>query len=181
MLQTVLEWIHHGSNFIHIINAVFIISTWWVLVFRRRHREKKLYNITKRHPGQRPAALIVNCLERGDITNDVKHFIASDESLNTSVQKERIFILNAGGKALKSEDMPELALKMLDKAGEILGSGCDVLHIFYGGPVVPAIVLGGVFSNRGDVRLYHRTTTPAVGPTGAGVTYEPWGRLTYHF
>lgn len=149
------------------------VAAWWY--FGRRRRERKWLAQTKKQPGQNPAVLIVSLLPNADTSKDVEHYLASG-GLSVQVSGDRIFKLCRNDRALSAEDTPQLVRELRGIHGQIIGSGCDVLHVFYSGPVVAGLHVGALLSNRGDVRLYHKSKSALDGTSGL---YESWGPLNY--
>ena len=173
-----IEGLSPIASIIHILAVIPIVSTWWVLVVRRRAREKRQLRETMREAGSRPAVLIVSLLT-ADIENSVLHYIHERPELKKVIEGNRLFKVKRTD-WLHSKDMPGLYRDLTDASSRVIGSGADVLHIFYGGPVVPGMLVGSVFGNRGQILMYYQSKgTKAEGEDEAKQVYECWGPMNY--
>ena len=133
--------------------AIPVFWTWWQVVFGERRDHRRWLAEVTRQPGERPGILIIDLLVRGDMQTSVRHCIATDENLK-NVPEGRIFHLERHTD-LKPEDIASYAEQLRDAGARLLAVGCDVVHLFYGGPTIGAAIAGAELSNGPRVILYH--------------------------
>ncbi|MFN3752398.1 MAG: SAVED domain-containing protein [Thiobacillus sp.] len=156
-MQTVLDFIRDVLDPIGIvvglIIAIPVFWTWWQVVFGEYRQRRRWLAEISQHPGERPGILIIDLLPGKDIGASVRHHLSSDDGLK-AVPEERIASI-ARDAALKPEDIIAYADELRRAARRLLDAGCDVIHLFYGGPAVGAAIVGAELSNGPRVVLYH--------------------------
>ncbi|MFN3717137.1 MAG: hypothetical protein ACK4R8_10485 [Thiobacillus sp.] len=136
-----------------LIVAVPIFWTWWQVVFgERRQRRRWLREIT-RQPGNRPGVLIIDLLPGRNIVASVQAHLAADEKLK-SLPEDRIVTVRRD-EPLRSTEIEALARELRTAVRRLLDAGCDVIHLFHGGPDVSALIAGAELANGPRVLLYH--------------------------
>lgn len=146
-----------------------IFWTWWEVTLGRRRRHRRWFREAQETPGLRPAVLVVDLLEKGDIRTGVENYRRSSHALK-DIPDDRVFALSRTVH-LDSGDMPGLVAEVRRVAADVIRAGTDTLHLFYAGPVVPMAFMGAEFGNICRVILYHHDKT-----TGR---YENWGPLRH--
>lgn len=180
-MYNALQMLEHYAGVIHILATIPIFWTWYEIVIVRRRREKDWLRRTKANPGGRPAALAVSLTHGPDISASVEHFLLSTPALKPILEDKRFFTFDLGHKALTGKEWDELAEKLNRKSSEIISSGADVLHVFCTAPMPAAMLVGAIFANRGDVRVYHRTSGgESAAPNVPAPAYVQWGMLNAH-
>lgn len=148
-MQRLTDFINNALGPISIVIGIItifpVLWTWWEVTFGRKRRHKRWFNEVRLSPGERPAILIVDLLEKGDITTSVESYRQNNERLKT-IPTGRIFKVSRE-KRLTPNDMPELAREIRHVASDIIRAGVDTLHVFYAGPVVPMALIGAEFAN----------------------------------
>lgn len=142
-----------------------LITLWTVTVGERRRRQLWRLKIGK-DPGEHPAILIVDLHQTADIKLNVEQFLQRQQ---IQIDASRWFVVNRTIR-LTAEHMPDLAKAISDTVADIIRSGADVVHVFYAGPVVPAMFVG-VQLRTYRALLYQWNQTIS--------TFEPWGPLHY--
>ncbi len=156
-----------------------LLAGYWYFIGRRRN-ERRLLSQTRHQPGHRPAAIIINCLTETSIINEVLHYLAATDGLKEIQATKRYESVTLSAKTIKPEDMATLARELRSAYSHISETGYDVLHVFCAAPMPVAMLTGAVLSNRGDVRLYHKSKTAVPkSDGGARDSYEYWGPLNY--
>ena len=156
------------STIIGIITFFPVLYLWWDVYFGRKKRMAIWYNQAKLSTNQKiPSILIIDLLVTGNIRTQVESFRSNEDSLK-NIPDDRIFMI-VRTKHITPEDIAQLVVDIKSKANEILSAGTDTLHLFYAGPIVPSIILGGIFSNTFTVILYQHSQG----------TYVNWGPLKH--
>jgi len=156
------------STIIGIVTFIPILYIWWDVYFGRRKRIADWYDRARKSNSQKtPSILIVDLLDKGDIRTQVESFRNNEEPLS-NIPSDRIFVVTRT-KHISPEDIAQLVVDIKSKASEILSAGTDTLHLFYAGPIVPSIIIGGIFSNTFTVILYQHSQG----------TYVNWGPLKH--
>lgn len=146
-------WADRTSILFGIILAVPIFWTWWQIVIgERRQRRRWLQDVTRR-PGDRPGVLVIDLLPGRNIEASVHAHLASDERLK-GVPKDRIAVVKRD-QPLRPEDMESFARELRGATRRLSDAGCDVIHLFHGGPDVSALIVGAELSNGPRVILHH--------------------------
>jgi len=168
MINFINSYLGPISTIIGIVTFFPVLYLWWDVYFGRKKRTAIWFNQVKLSSNQKiPSILIVDLLDKGDIRTQVENFRNNEESLN-NIPADRIFMV-ARTKHISPEDIAELVVDIKSKASEILSAGTDTLHLFYAGPIVPSIIIGGIFSNMFTVILYQHSQG----------TYVNWGPLKH--
>lgn len=171
MLESVVAFIHKVLDPIGIIVglliAIPVFWTWYEVTLGRKRRHRIWFRQAAEDKGQRPAILIVDLLPGKEIETSVERYRKDDPAL-ASVPADRIFRVSRTN-AVGSDDMPDLAADIRNRAADVLRSGADSVHVFYAGPVVPAMLIGAELANTRRIILYQHS------PSG----YDNWGPLKY--
>lgn len=157
------------SIVIGIVTFFPILWTCWEVTFGRQRRHSRWHRQAQQTVGERPGILIVDLLEKGNITNDVERYRQSNEHLK-AISKDRLFEVSRK-KELSPDDMPQITQDLRHVTGEIIEAGIDTLHLFYAGPVASMALVGAEFANVRRVLLYQRNREGM---------YENWGPLRHH-
>jgi len=156
-MQVVLDFIRDVLDPIGIvvglIVAVPIFWTWWQVVFGERRQRRRWLAEVVRQAGARPGILIIDLLPGKDIAASVRHCVAADEALKT-VPEERTIAVKRDA-PMQPDDVAAYAGHMRRAGRQLLDAGCDVIHLFYGGPAIGAAIAGAELSNGPRVLLYH--------------------------
>jgi len=119
----------------------------------------------RENPGERPAILIVDLLVGKNVRGAVEQFISKSEALS-KVDADRIFEIN-WKEAATPDQMKKLNDELREISSKILERGADVVHVFYAGPAICAMLVGRQLANTVPVLIYHNGTSG----------YENWGPL----
>lgn len=133
--------------------AVPVFWTWWQVVFGERWQRRQWLKEITRQPGDRPGVLIIDLLPGRNIAASVRAHLAADERLK-AVPEGRIVTLRRD-EPLKTQETEDLARELRTAVRRLLDAGCDVIHLFHGGPDVSALIVGAELSNGPRVLLYH--------------------------
>ncbi len=146
-------WLDRIGIVVGLVIAVPVFWTWWQIVFgEHRRRREWLVEIT-RQPGARPGVLIVDLLPGRNIAASVQRHLANDPALK-SIPEDRIVIVQRE-EALQPKGIEGLARELRTAARHLYDAGCDVIHLFHGGPDVSALIAGAELSNGPRALLYH--------------------------
>lgn len=146
-------WLDRTGIVVGLLVAIPIFWTWWQIVFgERRQRRRWLQDVT-RQPGERPGALIVDLLPGKNIETSVRAHLAADPRLK-AVSDDRIAFVRRD-QPLRPEDVDDFARHLRAANRRLLDAGCDVIHLFHGGPDVSALIVGAELANGPRVLLYH--------------------------
>lgn len=140
------------GTLVSIVSFIPIAWTCWEVTIGRKQRHRRWLNEIQRSPGERPAILIVDLLEKGDIATSVESYRQHHERLRT-IPPGRIFKVRQE-KHLTPSDMPALVRDIRRVTSEVIRAGTDTLHLFYAGPVVPMALIGAEFANGCQLILY---------------------------
>jgi len=154
---------------ISLISSVFIFATWWTVTVGRWRRERRVFRELKSNSGTRPAILILDLNPNKDIELDVERFRQTQPDL-AAIPKERIRKISRI-RDLKSEDMIGLVQDIRQAKADFARHSVDLIHFFYGGPIIVPTLVGAEFVNGCMVLLYQHLP-------GRG-TYENWGPLRH--
>ena len=150
-----------------LIVSVPIVWTWWEISFGRRRKQRRWLREVRKQPGRRHGILIVDLLDKRDISTAIEKFRQQDSELK-QVPKERIFSITRK-KRTRPEHMPSLIEEIQGTAAKVLSNGVDTLHYFHAGPAMIAAITGAQFANSCRVFLYQYN--PASG------SYESYGPM----
>ncbi|MDP2752378.1 MAG: SAVED domain-containing protein [Rhodocyclaceae bacterium] len=142
-----------ASIAVGIILAIPVFWTWWQVVFGERQQRKKRLADISRSPGHRPSILIVDLLPGKNIKGGVVEHIHKDAELK-KIPKELIQEI-VHTQALRTTETLDLVNEMRTAIRKLMESGVDVIHLFYGGPGIAALLLGAELSNGARVLMYH--------------------------
>ncbi len=134
------------------IVVAFPVFRTWALVGREYRHRRRWFREVRKKPGRRPAILIVDLLPAREVRQQVENWRRGHRAL-ADIPDDRIFELRRDG-WLQSEDLPSLHEDIGRQLGRVASAGCDTLHLFYAGPVAPALVLGARLANGPRVLLY---------------------------
>lgn len=170
-MDAVVAFIHKVLDPIGIVVglliAIPVFLTWYEVTLGRKRRRRRWFQEAQEDKGQRPAILIVDLLPGKEIEASVERYRRNDAGL-AGVPGDRVFRVSRTN-AIMPDDMPDLAADIRNRAADILRSGADSVHVFYAGPVVPAMLIGAELANTRRIILYQHS------PAG----YENWGPLKY--
>ena len=170
IIEFIFKWLDPIGIVIGIILAFPVFWTWWDVVFGRKRRRKKWFRNMINNEGINPSILIVNLLEtKKDIKTQIAGYFKDNEIMMKALE-QRCFTVERK-QSLKTSDMPALIEDLRDCEGDIIEAGTDQLHVFYAGPVAPALSIGALLSNHFDTQIYQRSRE-----TG---NYENWGPLEH--
>lgn len=88
----IAAWLDPIGVVLSLLALVPIVWTWWDVVFGRRRRERRWFEDIRRHPGERPAILIVDLLAGKDVRASVENFRRRDSAL-AAIPDERICVV----------------------------------------------------------------------------------------
>lgn len=150
--DTAWLWLDRTSILLAIVLAVPILWTWWQIVFGEGRRRRLWLHQIARQPGQRPGALVIDLLPGKDIQACVRAHLAADETLAQlppeRIQRvQRADPLTPAGSADFAQDLRRAARALQD-------AGVDVIHCFFAGPGVAALITGAELANGARVLLY---------------------------
>jgi len=146
------SWLDPIGTVLGLIALVPIFWTWFDVVWGRRRRQRRWLWEARRDPGARPAILVVDLLPRKDVSAQVEHFVANNESLR-EIPRDRHFHLNRQ-EHLTPDAMTDFVSELRQKAADIARAGCDTVHLFYAGPIGGAAIVGAEFANGARCLLY---------------------------
>lgn len=148
-MQNLLEFINNVLNPIGIVVGLLMSIPVFALFYDRFFGRARLHGKWMKeatgNTAHLPAVLIIDLLAGKDILAVVKRFMAGNEKLK-DITDERIIKIDYDND-LTPKDMPDLARKIQDAAGEVLRHGADELHVFIAGPVCAAAMVGAELSN----------------------------------
>lgn len=146
-------WTDRIGIVIGLVLAIPVLWTWWQVVFGDHRKRRRWLREVSRRPGKRPGALIVDCLPQRDIATCVQHYLA-DAGLDSLIPADRRISIQRN-EALTAEDIDPFARDILDGVAKLLRAGVDVIHVFFAGPGVAALVVGAHLRNGPRCTLYH--------------------------
>lgn len=162
---SVWDAIDKTSQLIGILTIVPAVAAFLGVRSLQRQRRQIIQQL-QATPGSRPALLIVSVNK--PITLQVEAWRRQQEHLR-DIPEERVFKLE-WDKHLGAEDLDDFLARFREKRAEIMRTGADKIHLFYGGPVVVAAQIGAELKNGCPVILYH------LDSSGTG-QYANWGPL----
>lgn len=133
--------------------AIPILWTWWQIAFGERRKRRRWLTEIMRQPGSRPGVLVIDLLPGRNIVASVRAHLAADERLR-EIPEDRIVTVRRD-EPLKPQETEALARELRTAARRLLDAGCDVVHLFHGGPDVSALIAGAEIANGPRVLLYH--------------------------
>lgn len=155
----VLDWMFIGkiSSFVSIMVAIPVFWSWSILLGQKRRQQRMLQSLEK-VTGDNPVAVIVD-ISPEEIENQVKLYL-SKNSMHMDVLKVK-------KKILGKDTVQDFVEELIKVKAQAMEKGADRFHLFYRGPVVGAIIVGGIFGNT-VTTIYHLDKI---------VGYESWGPL----
>ncbi|MFN4166509.1 MAG: SAVED domain-containing protein [Ferrovibrio sp.] len=156
-MQAVLDFIRDVLDPIGIVVgllvAVPIFWTWWQIVFGERRQRRRWLAEVSQQPGERPGILIIDLLPGKDIQTCVRRHIAADAKL-MDIPADRCGLIQRD-QPLRPEQVADYAAEVRRACRRLLDAGCDVIHVFYSGPIVAGFIAGAEMSNGPRTQLYH--------------------------
>lgn len=157
MMQALLDFIRDVLDpigvVVGLILAIPVFWTWWQVVFGERRWQRRRLTEISSQPGSRPGVLILDLLPGRNIDASVSRHLADDATL-AAVPQDRIVKLWRDDPMQPNETI-DYARKVRAASRQLLNAGCDVIHLFYAGPYVGALIAGAELSNGPRVILYH--------------------------
>jgi hypothetical protein len=153
---------------VSLLNTVFIFITFWVVTFGRKRRIKKIFQSLRSEQGSKPGILMIDLVRTADISADVERFRLSDAVLK-EIPRERIFKIERS-KDLSSADILSLVEEIRKARRFFSGEAVDVIHFFYGGPVIIPALVGAEFNSL-RMTLYQRNVHTS--------SWDNWGPLRH--
>lgn len=146
-------WTDRAGIVIGLVIAVPVFWTWWQVVFGEPRKRRRWLQEVSRRPGKRPGALIVDCLPQRDIATCVRHYLA-DSQLDALIPEDRRVTIQRNHN-LGADDLEPFAHDILDGVATLLRAGVDVIHVFFAGPGVAALIVGAHLRNGPRCNIYH--------------------------
>lgn len=146
------DWLDPLGIVLGLAALVPIFWTWWDVVFGRRRRERRWFADISRHPGERPAILIVDLLPGKDVHAAVENFRRRDAALAAIPDQRMVSIVRE--QPLTPADLPGLHRELRAAAAQLIKAGADGIHYFHAGPAIAAALVGAEFANGARVLLY---------------------------
>jgi hypothetical protein len=133
--------------------AVPVIWTWWQVVFGESRRRRRWLREIMRQPGSRPGVLIVDLLPGKDISTHVRQHLTRQAALLAVPEDRQLRVTRT--EPMEPGLMLGLARDIRSAVRRMQDTGVDVLHLFYAGPDVAALLLGAELCNGPRVLLHH--------------------------
>jgi hypothetical protein len=149
--------------------AVFGIMTWWAVTFGRKWRHRRWHRRSLAAASRRLAAVLILDFTKSSIDTQVLTFLKTVPML-TEFPRERVFKISRI-KDILPTDIPDLVAALRTTVDDMMHAGINDVHLFYGGPVGFATVVGAELKNFFNVTVYQRSNL-----TGS---YESWGPLRH--
>lgn len=161
------DWLDPLGVVIGLALAVPIFWTWYEVVLGSRRRHRRWLREARRHPGTRPALLVVDLLPGRDVHAQVARHVRGDPAL-AAIPADRQFHVRRDTR-LTVDDLPGLAHELRRVARDIGLAGCDTVHCFYAGPSMAAALIGAEFANGMRCLFYQNQEG----------RYENWGPVRH--
>lgn len=153
MLEMFWAWSGRIAALVGIIIAIPVFWTWWQVVFGERSRHRRWLVQVSREPGARPSALVIDLLPGRDISTCVQAYLA-EAGIDLKIPEQRRATVTRE-RALNPNEMDALARDGLEAHARLLKTGTDVIHVFFAGPAVAAMMLGAHLRNGPRCLIYH--------------------------
>lgn len=155
-----------------LISLVPICISLWLVIQIKGQRRKQLAEIRK-HPGARPAFLIIDVVPSNSIKNTVVSWIGNEPKFEDlkgkdGIPSDIIFHLNRD-EPTTPDTLDNLIKDFRKIKAQIMQRGTDQLHMFCSAPMEVAIMIGAELGNSMPVIVYHNKRNK----TG----YEDWGPM----
>lgn len=155
---------------IGLLLAIPILWTWYDLIFGRKKKHNKWLAAAKTTTGVLPAILVVDLTKNG-MRAAVEHFRSNHENLK-SIPNDRIVIIEHHEDVAPSY-CSEVARKIQEAVSTISKQGADELHLFIGGPIFAAAMLGAELSNINCKVLVYQNDRSSNGYVNFGPLRHP--------
>lgn len=169
MIESISNFINSWLGPLDILLGVIItVQTFWTwrLVLGEKKRRKNYWQEIRTHKGLRPAIMVVDLLEKKDVTHAVEQYRVNDDDLK-SIPDNRVFRI-IRDQRLTPDQMPALHDEIRQTAARIMESGADKVHYFHAGPAVVAAIVGAEFANSCTTLIYQ---------FGGSTGYENFGPI----
>ncbi|MCG0314920.1 MAG: hypothetical protein L5657_09760 [Calditerricola sp.] len=145
----------------------FVSTTWTAIAFWRYRRQRKLVlDELRRRPGTRPGVLTV-AVSPEPIATQVMEYVRQQPW----GQEQHVLVqhVHKKTKALAPIEADEVLEEVRRARAYFAEHGCDVIHLFFRGPVPLAAMVGAELGNGVRVHVYQMNSQMG--------TYEDWGVL----
>ncbi|MCI4660333.1 MAG: SAVED domain-containing protein [Neomegalonema sp.] len=149
---------------------VFTVLIWWMVRRQNQLRYARWLQEASSESGERPAALIIDYWDKGEIDVQVKSFLR--KRYPDSFPDESIFQIGSNIQ-LTPLEMPTIARELREAGFLISKYGANKLHVFIAAPMPVAMLVGAELSNWGRVHIYHMNRSAQQNE------YEDWGPLKH--
>lgn len=155
----------NAANVLQILTAIPVFLAAMAYLLHRR-RVKKALDELERGGGERPAALVINCMA-GSIRAQVEGFLKQQGIQMKFIEEYSQTTVSINNVHAYLEDLRGIRDRMV-------GEGVTVLHLFMRGPLALAIGVGALYDSVFPVHVYQYGQDPTNQKSG----YEYW--ITLH-
>jgi len=132
------DWIDKFGTIIGILATIPVVWSLSILLGYRR-RQRALIDSIKANPGDRPIALAISVARDNtpiDISNQVRAYLEG-EGMEMDVEALSL-------PALTADKTTEFVAELRKMRAKLIEKGIGQTHLFYMGPVVGALLVGGM-------------------------------------